>query len=113
MLKPGGIFISFDPNRFRFVGMGKILVRSLLQKYHSPDERELHPREMADEFKQAGFVEAVVWPIDFFVNVLCWIFPNLPIRLAEVLAVVDDLMLKTPGLNQLSSGFSVVARTEG
>ena len=109
VLKPGGIFISIDPNKFRAVGLGKWLVRRTLKKYHSPDERELHPQQTARMVKAAGFASATVHPLDYFVSVLSWLYPSLSPKLAAGLLSIDELMLRTPIINRFSSGFAIVA----
>jgi 2-polyprenyl-3-methyl-5-hydroxy-6-metoxy-1,4-benzoquinol methylase len=55
-MRPGALFYSQDPSVhgiLRFVG--RLLLGSGYDKYHSRDERELDPAEITDALRSAGF----------------------------------------------------------
>jgi len=108
-LAPGGCFVSMDPNAGRFVGAFKPLVRRAYGRFHSPDERELHPRAVMAAIAAAGFVPIGVRYTDAFISPLAWLYPQLPERPAAALARLDELVLRVPPLARFASGFAVVA----
>jgi 2-polyprenyl-3-methyl-5-hydroxy-6-metoxy-1,4-benzoquinol methylase len=64
-LKPGGFFYSQDPNRDGFLRkVGRLTLGKRLDKYHSPDERELVPREFKAQLRAAGFRAVKIGYID-------------------------------------------------
>jgi SAM-dependent methyltransferase len=65
-LNPGGFFYSQDPNRNGVLRkVGRRVLGSYYDKYHSPDERELDPMELSDQLKRAGFGTIEIRYIDF------------------------------------------------
>jgi len=64
-LKPGGFFYSQDPNINGFLRkVGRVVLGKNYGKYHSPDERELVPGEIAALLKEAGFGRVRIGYID-------------------------------------------------
>lgn len=64
-LKPGGLFYSQDPNIKGFMRkVGRVILRDNYDKYHTPDERELVPGEIATLLKDAGFRRVRIGYID-------------------------------------------------
>lgn len=112
VLNKKGIFISFDPNANRLVNSLQGLVKKTFDKHHSPDERELPPEFLKGQLQKAGFIHPSKHWIDFFYNPLCWVFPGMPFMLAYPLYLLDNLFLKIPLWNKLSSGFAMVAMRE-
>jgi 2-polyprenyl-3-methyl-5-hydroxy-6-metoxy-1,4-benzoquinol methylase len=112
LLRPGGMCITIDPNRYRLVAVGKIFVPHLLRKYHSPNEHELAPKEMQRLFRQSGFNDVTITYLSFFVDVVGWIFPDLPARMITPLFLVDRWLMGMPGIRRLSSIFSCLGSKE-
>lgn len=112
VLMAGGRFISMDPNAQRAVNLFKPFFRRAYDRYHSIGERELRPRQVAGMLRSSGFRRIRVCYTDAFISPLAWVFPHLPAPLAPWLAGLDQLLVKTPVVNALSSGFAVVAETE-
>src|SRR5579863_9405309 len=49
ILKPGGVFYSLDPSRYRLSGaIGELLIPKLMARYQSPNERQLAPGTTAE-----------------------------------------------------------------
>jgi cyclopropane fatty-acyl-phospholipid synthase-like methyltransferase len=107
-LAPGGKFYSLDPSRQRLSGMvGSILFPRLMQKYQTPDERQLDPEETAEHFRSANFV-CHTSMYDFVSSPLAGLLPGWRsgYRAARLL---DGLLVRTPGLNRLGSNFELLA----
>jgi SAM-dependent methyltransferase len=108
-LRPGGMFYSLDPNRFRLSGaVGRILVPKLMRRYQTPDERELDPRHTLDVFARRGF-EARFEYFDFGSSPLAGLFPSwrTGYRAARLL---DDVLIHVPLLRRMGSNFELIAR---
>lgn len=108
-LAPGGSFYSLDPSRQRLSGaVGRRLIPGLMQRYQTPDERELDPEATADIFRRAGF-DARVSIYDFGSSPLAGLLPGwrAGYRAARVL---DDAILKMPALARLGSNFEIAFR---
>lgn len=109
LLRPGGVFISQDPNRHRAVNLLKPLVRRRYAETHSPDEGELDPGALVREALAAGFTSVRTEPADWFAGPMAWVIPSLPRALVSAAFVVDDLLLATPGIGRLGSSFWMFA----
>jgi SAM-dependent methyltransferase len=108
-LKPGGVFYSLDPSRYRLSGaLGALLLPHLMRRYQTPDEHELKPGETVLYFTEAGF-EARFRYYDFCSTPLAGLFPSwgMGYRLARWL---DEALIRTPLLRSVSSNFEVIAR---
>jgi SAM-dependent methyltransferase len=108
-LKQGGFFYSQDPNRNGVLRkMGRVLLGSNYDKYHSPDERELDPGELAGQLKSVGFSAVTHRYIDLTLIPALFILakkPSWPLRLCPPL---DYLWCHSP-LARWASGFVAVA----
>lgn len=109
-LEPGGLFFSQDPNvRGVLRAVGRAALGERYHAYHSPDERELDPGELARVLRAAGFAEVAIRHVDLTLIPACFVLrrgPGLALRLA---ALVDRIWCATP-LARWSSGFAAVAR---
>jgi ubiquinone/menaquinone biosynthesis C-methylase UbiE len=109
LLTPGGRFYSLDPSRYRLSGaVGNLVVPRLMRKYQSPGERELRRRETAALFEGAGFACRSGY-YDFVSSPLAGLLPGWGwgYRTARLL---DEALIRTPGLRALGSNFEVIAR---
>lgn len=109
-LKPGGVFITNDPQDRRLVGLFRGVFKSKYRRYHSAHEQELNAAVLARHFRQAGFSGVRVDYTDFFLDPLAWVFPKFPAWLVGPAKALDDAMLAVPGLRGFASHFSIVAR---
>jgi len=109
LLRPGGVFYSLDPSRFRLSGaVGSILFPSLMRRYQSPDERQLDPQITAGIFERNGFSCRVEY-YDFLSSPLAGLLPGWRAGYGAARAL-DELLIRTPGLRRLGSNFELVAR---
>ena len=107
-LAPGGKFYSLDPSRQRLSGMvGSLLFPRLMEKYQSPDERQLDPEESAAHFRAARF-NCQVSMYDFVSSPLAGLLPGWRAGYQAARAV-DELLVRTPGLKRLGSNFELLA----
>jgi cyclopropane fatty-acyl-phospholipid synthase-like methyltransferase len=107
-LNPGGVFYSLDPSRQRLSGMvGSLLFPRLMQKYQSPDERQLDPEETAQYFRSAAFTCRISM-YDFVSSPLAGLLPGwrAGYRAARF---ADEALVRMPGLNRLGSNFELLA----
>ncbi len=107
-LAPGGRFYSLDPSRHRLSGMvGSLLFPHLMQKYQSPDERQLDPEETAQYFRRAGYrCETSMY--DFVSSPLAGLLPGWRAGY-QVARAVDEALVRLPGLKRLGSNFELLA----
>jgi SAM-dependent methyltransferase len=108
-LRPGGVFLSIDPNARRLISIFKGLFAKKYAKYHSPDERELDPTELSSVFRAAGFGRVDTKNPDYFLNPLAWLFPSLPKPVIQVASKVDSLLVATPFVKNFASSFGLIA----
>jgi 2-polyprenyl-3-methyl-5-hydroxy-6-metoxy-1,4-benzoquinol methylase len=109
-LVPGGLFYSQDPNcRGMLRTVGRVVMRGNYDKFHSPDERELDPRELARQLAEAGFVDVRIGHIDLTLIPGLYVFARGPSWLMRPMLWTDWLWCKSP-LNRWSSGFNASAR---
>ena len=109
LLAAGGVFYSLDPSRRRLSGaVGRVLFPRLMQRYQTPDERELDPEFTAGLFRAAGF-QTRLEMYDFGSSPLAGLAPGwrAGYRAARKL---DDWLLRLPPLRQRGSNFEVIAR---
>ena len=107
-LAPGGKFYSLDPSRQRLSGMvGSILFPRLMEKYQSPDERQLDPEETAEHFRSANFV-CHTSMYDFVSSPLAGLLPGWRSGY-QAARFLDELLVRTPGLKRLGSNFELLA----
>jgi cyclopropane fatty-acyl-phospholipid synthase-like methyltransferase len=107
-LVPRGAFYSLDPSRQRLSGMvGSLLFPRLMQKYQSPDERQLDAEETAAYFRSAAFrCETSMY--DFVSSPLAGLFPGWRTGYQSARAA-DEVLVRIPGLNKLGSNFELLA----
>lgn len=108
-LKPGGVFYGLDPSRYRLSGaLGSLLVPHLMRRYQTSDEHELKPSDAAARLTEAG-LETRFRYYDFCSTPLAGLFPawRFGYRLMRGL---DEILIRTPLLNVLSSNFELIAR---
>jgi cyclopropane fatty-acyl-phospholipid synthase-like methyltransferase len=107
-LNPGGVFYALDPSRRRLSGMvGSLLFPRLMQKYQSPDERQLDPETTAGHFRSAGFTCRTSM-YDFVSSPLAGLLPGWRTGYRAARAA-DEVLLRIPGLNKLGSNFELLA----
>lgn len=107
-LVPGGVFYSLDPSRQRLSGMvGSLLFPKLMEKYQTPDERQLDAEETARYFRSADF-RCAASMYDFVSSPLAGLLPGWRAGYQAARAV-DELLLRIPGVNRLGSNFELLA----
>ncbi|MBZ5632384.1 MAG: class I SAM-dependent methyltransferase [Acidobacteriia bacterium] len=107
-LAQGGVFYSLDPSRQRLSGMvGSLLFPRLMQKYQSPDERQLDAEETAEYFRSAAFTCRTSM-YDFVSSPLAGLLPGWRAGYRAARAA-DELLVRIPGLNRLGSNFELLA----
>lgn len=108
LLNEHGVFYSLDPSRHRLSGrVGELLFPRLMQKYQSPDERQLDPEESAEYFRKAGF-RCETGMYDFVSSPLAGLLPGWRSGY-HVARFADELLLRAPGLGKLGSNFELLA----
>lgn len=107
--RPGGSFYSQDPNaRGVLRKIGRVLLGERYDSYHSPDERELDPNEIADALRTAGFDEVQLGYIDLSLIPIHYYLPTGPGAIMHVARAIDRLWCASP-LARWSSGFTAFA----
>ena len=108
ILKPGGVFYSLDPSRYRLSGaIGELLIPKLMARYQSPNERQLAPRTTADYFSRSG-LDARFEYYDFISTPLAGLFPAWRFGY-QATRGIDEALVRTPILNRASSNFEIIA----
>jgi SAM-dependent methyltransferase len=109
-LKPGGFFYSEEPNRQGVLRkIGRIVLGSRYDKYHTPDERELVPSELASDLRAAGFRSVRVGYIDLTLIPSYYVVTRGPGAPFYLLRAVDWMWCHSP-VAPWASGFYVYAR---
>ena len=109
ILKPGGVFYSLDPSRYRLSGaIGELLIPKLMARYQSPNERQLAPGTTAESFAKAG-LDARFEYYDFLSTPLAGLFPGWRVGY-RAMRGVDEMLVRVPVLRLASSNFEVIAR---
>ena len=109
VLKPRGLFYSSDPSCRRLVGAFRGLVRKAYDRYHSPDERELDPKDLAAMAIEAGFSIRESGYTDYFLGPLAWLVPATPGVIAALLEALDNVALSVPLARRYASSFYLCA----
>jgi SAM-dependent methyltransferase len=109
VLVPGGRFVSSDPSAQRLVNVLKVAVRKKYEATHTPDERELVPKDMKALVARTGFENVSIRFYDFFMGPLSWVWPKCPIFLSRLGHAIDQILVRTPLLNRFSSAFLIFA----
>lgn len=111
LLKPGGVFYALDPSRYRLSGfIGELLFPKLMERYQSPGERQLSPPETAVLFTKNGF-DARHSCYDFVSTPLAGLFPSWRLGYRAT-RIVDELLIRIPGVRRVSSNFEVIAKKQ-
>jgi len=109
ILKPGGVFYGLDPSRYRLSGyIGELLFPKLMAKYQTDDERQLHPA-FAAHFFAPHFADTQTSFYDFVSTPLAGLFPSWAFGYRAA-RLGDELLIRIPGLKQLSSNFEITAK---
>ncbi len=109
-LAPGGFFYSQDPNVNGILRkLGRLVLGSHYDAYHSLDERELDPEELRRVLQGAGFASAEILPIDLTLIPAMYVLAKRPGWPLYMCPVIDRLWCATP-LGRWASGFAAVAR---
>jgi cyclopropane fatty-acyl-phospholipid synthase-like methyltransferase len=109
VLNPGGNFYALDPSRYRLSGLiGSLVIPHLMRRYQTEGEAPLRSGDVTDAFRQQGFRVRRHW-YDFGSTPIAGLFPSSEAAYA-VARTVDNLLIRIPGINLLSSNFEVVAR---
>jgi ubiquinone/menaquinone biosynthesis C-methylase UbiE len=108
-LRPGGVFLSIDPNARRLISIFKGLFAKKYAKYHSPDERELDPTQLSSVFRAAGFDRVDTKNPDYFLNPLAWLFPSLPNVVIQAASKLDAILTVMPIVKNYASSFGLIA----
>jgi SAM-dependent methyltransferase len=109
-LTPGGLFYSQDPNRNGWLRwLWRVLSGNKRSRFHSPDERELDPVELAWQFHRAGFEDVVIGYIDLTLIPGLFLFSRGPAWPMKLLLWVDWLWCHSP-LAPWASGLYASAR---
>ena len=108
-LRPGGVFYSLDPSRYRLSGaVGRRLMPGLMKRYQTPDERELEPEETAALFRDAGF-QVQVDMYDFGSTPLAGLLPGWRAGYRAARAL-DNWLVRIGSLRRRGSNFELVAK---
>lgn len=109
-LRPGGFFFARDPSRRGILrALGRLVLGARYHRYHSPDERELDPEELAAQLRAAGFASVETGWIDLTLIPGHYLFPRAGAWLMHVFAAIDRVFCATP-FARFASGFTVFAR---
>lgn len=108
-LRPGGILYSSDPNEKAILrSIGRAVMGSSYNKYHSPGERELNPTETKRMIQEAGFKNISITWTDFTLIPTLYILkqgPDWPLYIAKWM----DAILVRSSLCSLASTFGLIA----
>lgn len=109
-LRAGGIFYSQDPNAEGLLRkVGRVVLGARYDAYHTPDERELVPRELAAALRTAGFASLDVRYVDLVLIPALYLWRRGAAWPMHAAAFVDRVFCASP-LARLASGFAVIAR---
>lgn len=108
-LRSEGTLYTLDPSRYRLTGaIGKLLVPQLMERYRSPEERELDPSWLLELVREAGF-RARLQFFDFLSTPLAGLMPS-QAWLYEASWWLDRVLIRLPGIRWLGSNFEIIAR---
>jgi hypothetical protein len=109
-LEPGGIFYSQDPNvKGLLRAVGRVVLGSRYDAYHTPDERELDPDALDRALREAGFAEVEIVPTDLTLIPAMYMLAKQPGWILYLCRGVDAIFCATP-LRRWASGFAAVSR---
>ena len=109
-LVPGGFFYAEDPNVHGILRkIGRVILGTGYDRYHSPDERELDPTELASLLRETGFATVRIDYIDLTLIPAQYLLRKGPAWPFYACAAVDWFWCRLP-LARLASGFTTFAR---
>lgn len=104
VLKPGGVFVFMEPNRYNpYIAsiFGVDVLRRMAKL--EPDEMAFTPTEISVHLDRAQFVDVAVEYRDFLV-------PVVPSVLAGAVVRLGDVLERVPGVRRLAQSLLIVAR---
>jgi len=108
-LKPGGFFYSQDPNINGVLRkIGRATLGAQYDKYHSPDERELDPKQLAALLRLNKFDSVRISYIDLTLIPALFLLANRPSWPLYLCPAIDWLWCHSP-LARWASGFNSIA----
>lgn len=109
-LNPGGVFFAHDPNRHGWLRkVGRVVLGRKYDTYHSPDERELDPREIQALLRKAGFAEVRIGHLDSTLIPSMYLLAKGPAWPLSICVGVDWLWCHSP-FARWASAFTTFAR---
>jgi 2-polyprenyl-3-methyl-5-hydroxy-6-metoxy-1,4-benzoquinol methylase len=109
-LAPGGVLYTQDPSVHGLLRtVGRVVLGSSYDTYHSPDERELDPGEVLAAIRAAGLSNVVLRYIDATLIPMLYAAARGPAPLFYACAAADRVWRSSP-LARWASGFCIVAR---
>jgi SAM-dependent methyltransferase len=109
-LVPGGLFYSQDPNRNGLLRVtGRVLLGRNYDHFHSPNERELDPTELAGQLRDAGFEDVHIGYIDLTLIPGLFVLTRGPAWPMRLLLWADWLWCHSP-FTRWASGLYASAR---
>lgn len=107
-LSPNGFFYSQDPNIHGILRtVGRLILGKNYDKYHTPDERELDPKEMIDLFKKVGFNPVNISYMDLTLIPGLYMFTRGLGWLMHLFLLTDSIWQKTL-FSRWASGFAMI-----
>ena len=108
-LRDGGLLHTQDPSaRGLLRKLGRIVLGSRYDEFHSDDERELDPAAVAQMFSDAGFKRVDLRYMDLSLIPAMQLFPKAPAWTMQTFALVDRAWCSLP-VARWASGFAVDA----
>lgn len=105
----GGLLHTQDPNTHGLLRkLGRIVLGSRYDSFHTEDERELDPSAIRSMFLEAGFERADVRYMDLCLIPGMQLFPKAPAWTMEIFALADRAWCSLP-VARWASGFAVDA----
>lgn len=109
VLRPSGIVYALEPSQSRLSEkVGKLLFPALMRRYQTEDERALDGTRVALSFRQAGFKAEPSW-FDFGSLPMAGLCPG-SAALYRFARIIDEALIRIPGLKRWSNAFELVAR---
>ena len=108
-LREGGLLHTQDPNVHGLLRkLGRIVLGSRYDEFHSDDERELDPTAMSRMFSDAGFQRVDLRYMDLCLIPAMQFFPKAPAWTMQSFALVDRAWCSLP-VARWASGFAIDA----
>ena len=108
-LNPGGFFYSQDPNVHGILRkIGKIVLGNNYDKYHTPDERELAPKELKSLLEKIGFSSITIHNLDLTLIPSIYMFTKGYNWLMYTSVIIDWLWSKSL-FAPWASGFAMIS----